>query len=237
MLLAAAALKLLAAMALVLLAAAALLLQSLPCPGTCLPAVAPALYWRQCGAICGHTSCAPSPVSPCCMSAVCSVQLSLVTRSDHCFPSCFATTWTHRTDPLPSARYLEQRETMLSKLRDTTKAGDDEITRNLVRLARTRPDIFGSTQEEVSKAVTTSIKEKQTSGGWAGGWGSGWLRVVAGWMDVPGRAASGAGVGWMWCAATAMLCPCCLMLATLVGHQTSRVTRGCWCQLYLNVEL
>ena len=32
---------------------------------------------------------------------------------------------------------------MLSKLRDSTRAGDDEITRNLVGLARTRPDIFG----------------------------------------------------------------------------------------------
>ena len=32
---------------------------------------------------------------------------------------------------------------MMSKLRDSTKAKDDEITRNLVGLARTRPDIFG----------------------------------------------------------------------------------------------
>ena len=31
----------------------------------------------------------------------------------------------------------------MSKLRDSTKAKDDEITRNLVGLARTRPDIFG----------------------------------------------------------------------------------------------
>jgi splicing factor 3A subunit 1 len=40
-------------------------------------------------------------------------------------------------------RWKEQRDAMLSKLRDTTKAGDDEITSNLVTLARTRPDIFG----------------------------------------------------------------------------------------------
>ena len=31
----------------------------------------------------------------------------------------------------------------MNKLRDSTKAKDDEITRNLVGLARTRPDIFG----------------------------------------------------------------------------------------------
>ncbi len=29
--------------------------------------------------------------------------------------------------------------------RDNTKAADDEITRNLVGLAKTRPDIFGET--------------------------------------------------------------------------------------------
>ena len=33
---------------------------------------------------------------------------------------------------------------MINKLKGTTKAGDDEITRNLVGLARTRPDIFGT---------------------------------------------------------------------------------------------
>jgi hypothetical protein len=89
----------------------------------------------------------------------------------HCLTACTihapgTTPPTRAALPLPP-RYLEQREIMLAKLRDTTKAGDDEITRNLVRLARTRPDIFGSTQEEVSQAVTSSIKEKQTSGGWA----------------------------------------------------------------------
>ena len=31
----------------------------------------------------------------------------------------------------------------MNKLRDSTKAKDDEITRNLVGLAKTRPDIFG----------------------------------------------------------------------------------------------
>ena len=40
-------------------------------------------------------------------------------------------------------RWKEQKEVMLSKIKDTTKADDDEITRNLIGLAKTRPDIFG----------------------------------------------------------------------------------------------
>lgn len=40
-------------------------------------------------------------------------------------------------------KWKEQKEAMLSKIKDTTKADDDEITRNLIGLARTRPDIFG----------------------------------------------------------------------------------------------
>jgi splicing factor 3A subunit 1 len=62
---------------------------------------------------------------------------------------------------------------MLSKLRDSTRAQDDEITRNLVRLARTRPDIFGSTDEEVSRAVSSSIADKQTTGAARAGAGEG----------------------------------------------------------------
>lgn len=48
---------------------------------------------------------------------------------------------THKT--IQTDRWKEQREAMMSKLRDTTRAGDDEITRNLVALTKTRPDIFG----------------------------------------------------------------------------------------------
>jgi hypothetical protein len=32
---------------------------------------------------------------------------------------------------------------MLNKIKDTTQADNDEITRNLLGLAKTRPDIFG----------------------------------------------------------------------------------------------
>lgn len=36
---------------------------------------------------------------------------------------------------------------MLAKIRDTTKASDDEISRNLVGLARSRPDVFGELRQ------------------------------------------------------------------------------------------
>ena len=41
-------------------------------------------------------------------------------------------------------KWKEQRDTMLSKIRETTKASDDEIGRNLLGLARHRPDVFGT---------------------------------------------------------------------------------------------
>lgn len=60
----------------------------------------------------------------------------------------------HMRISLIDPKWREQREAMVAKIRDSTAAGDDEITRNLVGLARTRPDIFGSTQEELRNAVS-----------------------------------------------------------------------------------
>ena len=48
---------------------------------------------------------------------------------------------------------------MFAKIRETTLAADDEISRNIVGLARTRPDIFGTTEEEVSNAVKAEIEK------------------------------------------------------------------------------
>ncbi|KAL7089775.1 hypothetical protein ACP275_13G203500 [Erythranthe tilingii] len=45
--------------------------------------------------------------------------------------------------------------------KETTLAADDEISRNIVGLARTRPDIFGTTEEEVSNAVKAEIEKKK----------------------------------------------------------------------------
>ncbi len=58
----------------------------------------------------------------------------------------------HRLRQMPDGsarlhRWKQQRETMLAKIRDTTKASDDEISRNLVGLARSRPDVFGELRQ------------------------------------------------------------------------------------------
>ncbi|XP_061988887.1 probable splicing factor 3A subunit 1 [Rosa rugosa] len=71
----------------------------------------------------------------------------------------------HMRISLIDPRYREQKERMFAKIRETSLvlAQDDEISRNIVNLARTRPDIFGSTEEEVSNAVKAEIgkQEKQ----------------------------------------------------------------------------
>ena len=62
----------------------------------------------------------------------------------------------HVLPPSP-ARWKEQREAMMNKLRDSTKAKDDEITRNLVGLARTRPDIFGEASALLLTQPTSNL--------------------------------------------------------------------------------
>ncbi|KAK7310767.1 hypothetical protein RJT34_08480 [Clitoria ternatea] len=57
-------------------------------------------------------------------------------------------------------KYKEQKERMFAKIRETTLAADDEISRNIVGLARTRPDVFGTTEEEVSNAVKAEMEKK-----------------------------------------------------------------------------
>lgn len=67
----------------------------------------------------------------------------------------------HMRISLIDPKYKEQKERMMAKIRDTTLAQDDEISRNIVGLARTRPDIFGTTEEEVSNAVKAEIEKKK----------------------------------------------------------------------------
>lgn len=50
----------------------------------------------------------------------------------------------HMRISLIDPQWRTQREAMLSKIRETTQASDDEITRNLVDLAGHRPDVFGT---------------------------------------------------------------------------------------------
>jgi splicing factor 3A subunit 1 len=67
----------------------------------------------------------------------------------------------HMRISLIDPKYKEQKERMLAKIKETTLAPDDEISRNIVGLARTRPDIFGTTEEEVSNAVKAEIEKKK----------------------------------------------------------------------------
>ncbi|XP_057982982.1 probable splicing factor 3A subunit 1 [Malania oleifera] len=67
----------------------------------------------------------------------------------------------HMRISLIDPKYKEQKERMFAKIRETTLAQDDEISRNIVGLARTRPDIFGTTEEEVSNAVKAEIEKKE----------------------------------------------------------------------------
>ncbi|PIA51383.1 hypothetical protein AQUCO_01100304v1 [Aquilegia coerulea] len=67
----------------------------------------------------------------------------------------------HMRISLIDPKYKEQKERMMAKIRETTLAQDDEISTNIVGLARTRPDIFGTTEEEVSNAVKAEIEKKK----------------------------------------------------------------------------
>jgi len=67
----------------------------------------------------------------------------------------------HMRISLLDPRWKEQREAMLSKLRDTTKASDEELTANLVGLAKTRPDIFGTRGDELTKAMQQQQQQQQ----------------------------------------------------------------------------
>lgn len=66
----------------------------------------------------------------------------------------------HMRISLIDPKYKEQKDRMMAKIKETTYATDDEISRNIVGLARTRPDIFGTTEEEVSNAVKAEIEKK-----------------------------------------------------------------------------
>ena len=49
---------------------------------------------------------------------------------------------------------------MLAKIKETTKASDDEIGRNLMGLARARPDVFGeSILQSHAQGIQQCVKE------------------------------------------------------------------------------
>jgi hypothetical protein len=58
---------------------------------------------------------------------------------------------------LPCCSWKEQKEAMLNKIKDTTQADNDEITRNLLGLAKTRPDIFGECGTAAAAAAAATV--------------------------------------------------------------------------------
>lgn len=69
----------------------------------------------------------------------------------------------HMHVSLIDPKWKEQREAMLAKIRDVSYANDDEIANNIVGLARTRPDIFGSSDDDMSVAVSNEIQRNSTT--------------------------------------------------------------------------
>ncbi|KAL1806970.1 hypothetical protein ACET3Z_030038 [Daucus carota] len=67
----------------------------------------------------------------------------------------------HMRISLIDPKYKEQKERMFAKIRDTPLAQNDDISKNIMGLARTRPDLFGTTEEEVSNAVKAEIEKKK----------------------------------------------------------------------------
>ena len=57
----------------------------------------------------------------------------------------------HMRISLIDPKFQEQRQAMMSKIRETTKASDDEIGRNLMGLARKRPDVFGGSHASLKQ--------------------------------------------------------------------------------------
>lgn len=66
----------------------------------------------------------------------------------------------HMRINLIDPKWKDQREAMLAKIKETTKASDTEIMSNLNRLAGTRPDVFGSTSQ-----LRSAIGEAAGAGG------------------------------------------------------------------------
>ncbi len=64
----------------------------------------------------------------------------------------------HMRISLIDPRYQEQRAIMMAKIRETTKASDEEIGRNLMGLAKARPDVFGASARLSCSLLTVIAK-------------------------------------------------------------------------------
>lgn len=67
----------------------------------------------------------------------------------------------HMRISLIDPKWKQQREAMLAKLRGSTQASHEDVAANVLNLAKNRPDIFGSTDAEVSKAVAAELSQRR----------------------------------------------------------------------------
>jgi splicing factor 3A subunit 1 len=68
----------------------------------------------------------------------------------------------HMRISLIDPKWKIQREAMMAKLQGSTQASHEDVAANVLNLARNRPDIFGSTDDEVSKAINAEMLKKRT---------------------------------------------------------------------------
>lgn len=69
----------------------------------------------------------------------------------------------HMRVSLIDPKWKQQKDVMLSRIKETTKASDEEIGRNLSLLARTRPDVFGANAAAVSSALEKQINDQRNA--------------------------------------------------------------------------
>lgn len=69
----------------------------------------------------------------------------------------------HMRISLIDPKWKQQREAMLAKLRGSTQASHEDVAANVLNLARNRPDIFGSTDAEMSKAIAAELSQQRPS--------------------------------------------------------------------------
>lgn len=65
----------------------------------------------------------------------------------------------HMRYSLIDPKFREQRQSMLSKIKGSIQASDDEIAKNIVHLAGTRPDIFSTQDSEITDALQKEMEK------------------------------------------------------------------------------
>jgi splicing factor 3A subunit 1 len=67
----------------------------------------------------------------------------------------------HMRISLIDPKWKVQKEAMMAKLRGSTQASHEDVAANVLNLARNRPDIFGSSDDEMSKAIDAELRKSR----------------------------------------------------------------------------